>query len=90
MAPDRLIQGTGCRIAELIRLRVGAPQMSEPRASGIKSSGFVIRRAHEAAALGLTNEEYTLEILKRGRYLQASEEKRIAEIKSGWVHDLVE
>jgi hypothetical protein len=38
----------------------------------------------------LTNEEYTLEILKRGRYLQAIEKKRIAEIKSGRVHDLVE
>ena len=90
MASDRLIQGTGCRIAELIRLRVGAPQTSEPRASGITSSGFVIRRAHEAAALGLTKEEYTLEILERSRYLQASDKKQIAEIKSGRVHDLVE
>jgi hypothetical protein len=43
---------------------------------------IAIRRAHKAAALGLTYEEYTLEILERGRYLQATDTKRIAEIRS--------
>ena len=40
-----------------------------------------IRRANKAAALGLTYEEYTLEILERGRYLQVTDTARIAEIK---------
>ena len=31
---------------------------------------------------GLTYEEYTLEILERGRYLQAEDEGRVAEIKA--------
>ncbi|MBO1908003.1 hypothetical protein J4G37_24285 [Microvirga sp. 3-52] len=48
---------------------------------------IAIRRAHKAAALGLTYEEYTLEILERGRYLQATDTKRIAEIRSCRVHD---
>jgi len=39
------------------------------------------RRAEKAAALGLTYQEYTLEILERGRYLQANDTARIAEIK---------
>ncbi len=43
---------------------------------------IAIRRAQKAAALGLTYEEYTLEILERGRYLQATDTKRIAEIRS--------
>jgi hypothetical protein len=51
---------------------------------------IAIRRAHKAAALGLTYEEYTLEILERGRYLQTSDTKRIAEIKSRRVDDLIE
>jgi hypothetical protein len=40
-----------------------------------------IRRARKAEALGLTYEEYTLEILERGRYLQAEDTERIAAIK---------
>ncbi|MBZ6077335.1 hypothetical protein [Microvirga puerhi] len=51
---------------------------------------IAIRRAHKAADLGLTYEEYTLEILERGRYLQAGDTKRIAEIKSRRAHDLME
>ena len=38
-------------------------------------------RMERAEALGLTYEEYTLEILERGRHLQASDTERIAEIK---------
>jgi hypothetical protein len=40
-----------------------------------------IRRARKAEALGLTYDEYTLEILERGRYLQATDSDRIMEIK---------
>lgn len=39
-----------------------------------------VRRATKAAALGLTFQEYQLEILERGRYLQAGDTVRIAEI----------
>ena len=35
----------------------------------------------EAERLGLTYEEYTLEILERGRHLQIEDVERIAEIK---------
>ncbi|QQR39909.1 hypothetical protein [Devosia rhizoryzae] len=38
------------------------------------------RRAQRAAMIGLTYEEYTLEILERGRYLNATDTTRIAEI----------
>ena len=41
-----------------------------------------IRRARKAEALGLSYREYTLEILERGRYLQAEDIERIAEIKA--------
>ncbi|NGP18222.1 hypothetical protein [Devosia aurantiaca] len=40
------------------------------------------RRAQRAAMIGLTYEEYTLEILERGRYLNAADTTRIAEIIS--------
>jgi hypothetical protein len=43
---------------------------------------IAIRRAHKAEALGLTYEEYTLEILERGRYLQKADTNRIAAIKA--------
>ena len=39
-------------------------------------------RSDKAEALGLTDEEYTLEILERGRYLQAEDTDRIAAIKA--------
>jgi len=40
-------------------------------------------RMEKADRLGLTYEEYTLEILERGRYLQVEDVERIAEIKAG-------
>ena len=39
-------------------------------------------RMEKADRLGLTYEEYTLEILERGRYLQVEDVERIAEIKA--------
>lgn len=41
-----------------------------------------IRRARKAEALGLSYREYQLEILERGRYLQAEDVERIAQIKA--------
>lgn len=41
---------------------------------------IAIIRARRAHKLGLTYEEYTLEILERGRFLQAGDAERIAEI----------
>ncbi|KKB07220.1 hypothetical protein VE26_10370 [Devosia chinhatensis] len=37
-------------------------------------------RAQRAALIGLTYDEYVLEILERGRYLNAGDAQRIAEI----------
>jgi hypothetical protein len=45
------------------------------------SPGIVAFRIKKAELLGLTYEEYTLEILERGRHLQLEDVKRIAEIK---------
>src|SRR5689334_15692411 len=45
------------------------------------SRGIVTFRIRKAERLGLTYEEYTLEILERGRHLQAEDLARIAEIK---------
>lgn len=42
---------------------------------------IAIMRARRAETLGLSYEEYTLEILERGRYLSATDADRIAEIK---------
>jgi hypothetical protein len=42
---------------------------------------IVLIRARRALALGLTYEEYALEILERGRFLQTTDTERIAEIK---------
>jgi hypothetical protein len=39
-------------------------------------------RLEKAERLGLTYEEYTLEILERGRHLQVEDVERIAEIKA--------
>jgi hypothetical protein len=41
---------------------------------------IAVMRARRAEALGLTYNEYTLEILERGRYLSAADTDRIAEI----------
>jgi hypothetical protein len=45
------------------------------------SPGIVAFRIKKAERLGLTYEEYTLEILERGRHLQIENVERIAEIK---------
>ena len=42
----------------------------------------MIRRARKAEAIGLTYEEYTLELLERGRYLGPADGKRIEDIKA--------
>jgi hypothetical protein len=42
---------------------------------------IAVLRARRAALIGLTYEEYTLEILERGRYLGTGDVERIAEIK---------
>lgn len=43
---------------------------------------IAVMRARRAAKLGLTYAEYTLELLERGRFLQADDVERIAEIKA--------
>lgn len=43
---------------------------------------IALMRMERAERLGLTYEEYTLEILERGRFLQAEDMARIAEIKA--------
>ncbi len=45
------------------------------------SPGIVAFRIRKAERLGLTYEEYTLEILERGRHLQIEDVDRLAEIK---------
>jgi hypothetical protein len=45
------------------------------------SPGIVMFRIRKAERLGLSYEEYTLEILERGRHLQIEDVDRIAEIK---------
>ena len=42
---------------------------------------IALRRMERAEALGLTYEEYTLEILERGRHLQPTDTARIEAIK---------
>jgi hypothetical protein len=48
-----------------------------------KSRDIALFRLEKAEALGLTYEEYTLEILERGRHLQAEDGARIEEIRRG-------
>lgn len=45
------------------------------------SPGVVAFRIRKADRLGITYEEYTLEILERGRHLQVEDVERITEIK---------
>jgi len=45
------------------------------------SRDVILFRMQRAERLGLTYEEYTLEILERGRYLQAEDVERITQIK---------
>jgi len=42
---------------------------------------IMLMRQERAYKLGLTYEEYTLEILERGRHLQAEDVERIADIR---------
>src|SRR6185369_9523467 len=45
------------------------------------SREVMLLRLERAERIGLTYEEYNLEILERGRFLQTDDEARIAEIK---------
>ena len=45
------------------------------------SPGIVMFRIRKAERLGLTYQEYTLEILERGRHLQVEDVERIEQIK---------
>jgi hypothetical protein len=47
-----------------------------------KSRDIALFRLEKAEALGLSYEEYTLEILERGRHLCADDEARVAAIKA--------
>jgi hypothetical protein len=46
------------------------------------SRDVMLMRLERAERIGLTYEDYSLEILERGRYLQAEDIDRIAEIKA--------
>lgn len=48
-----------------------------------KSRDIALFRLAKAEAAGLTYEEYTLELLERGRHIQADDVERIAAIKAG-------
>jgi hypothetical protein len=48
-----------------------------------KSHDIALFRLAKAEAVGLTYEEYTLEILERGRFLQVDDAVRVDEIKRG-------
>ena len=64
---------------------IGLGNMGTAMAERVLDAGYGLivynRTAEKAEALGLTYEEYTLEILERGRYLQVADAKRIAAIK---------
>lgn len=44
---------------------------------------IALMRMERARRIGLTYEEYTLEILERGRHLSEADAERIAEIRAG-------
>ncbi len=46
-----------------------------------KSRDIALFRLAKAEAIGLTYEEYTLELLERGRHLQAEDVERVGEIR---------
>lgn len=50
------------------------------------SRDVMLFRLEKAERLGLTYEEYTIEILERGRYLQPEDVDRIAKIKKARRH----
>ncbi|MER8840098.1 hypothetical protein NKH86_15245 [Mesorhizobium sp. M0913] len=47
----------------------------------VPSREIMLMRLHKAERLGLTYEEYTLELLERRRHLQEEDADRIAEIR---------
>jgi hypothetical protein len=47
-----------------------------------KSRDIALFRLEKAEALGLTYEEYMLELLERGRHLQVEDADRVTEIKA--------
>ena len=53
------------------------------RAAWRVSRDVALRRLEAAERLGLTYEEYTLELLERGRHLQPEDAERIAWLKAG-------
>ncbi|PBB90589.1 hypothetical protein CK215_21820 [Mesorhizobium sp. WSM3864] len=54
---------------------------SHDKAWKAPSRAVMLMRLEKAERLGLTYEEYTLEILERGRHLSEDEAERIAEIR---------
>lgn len=46
------------------------------------SPEMMLRRLEKAEALGLTYEEYTLEVMERGRFLQVEDTARAAAIRA--------
>ena len=66
------------------RRRVHLFQLEERAPKGVEaqaSRDMALFRLEKAEALGLTYEEYTLELLERGRYLQRGDTARIDAIK---------
>jgi hypothetical protein len=57
-------------------------QAAHAKAWKAPSRDVMLMRMDKAERLGLTYEEYTLELLERGRYLQEDDIQRIAAIKS--------
>jgi hypothetical protein len=56
-------------------------QAAHAKAWKAPSRDVMLMRLDKAERLGLTYEEYTLELLERGRHLQEEDAERIAEIR---------
>ncbi|RWM23371.1 MAG: hypothetical protein EOR73_04265 [Mesorhizobium sp.] len=56
-------------------------QAARAKAWKAPSREVMLMRLDKAERLGLTYEEYTLELLERGRHLQEEDAERIAEIR---------
>ncbi|MGX9572109.1 hypothetical protein [Mesorhizobium sp. f-mel] len=56
-------------------------QAAHAKAWKAPSRDVMLMRLDKAERLGLTYEEYTLELLERGRHLQEEDTERIAEIR---------
>ncbi|MBZ9982995.1 MULTISPECIES: hypothetical protein [unclassified Mesorhizobium] len=57
-------------------------QAAHAKALKAPSRDVMLMRVDKAERLGLTYEEYTLELLERGRHLQEEDTERIAAIKA--------